>query len=364
MKKILIINTVGFDFEGISSVIVNYISHMDRSGLVFDFIAQPNIREDFKKLLTPLGNVSIIPDRKEDTCGYILGLNKVMSKKEYDAIHIHGNSGTMAIESFFAKLHHVNRIIVHVHTTKCDHPLINHMLKPIMKIFSTDLLACSNKAGKWLYGNRKFSVLNNAIDTERFRFNQQVRDECRKEFGLKDEFVIGHIGYFLDLKNHDFLIAVFNEYHKMNADSRLLLVSDGPKLREIQNKVQQYGIEESVIFAGRRKDVEKLYCAMDVFVFPSIHEGLPLTLIEAQASGLPCIASDSITNEVGLTPVLQFLSLEHGLLAWRNAIIKVRNDLKDVDRIDMAQQCRDMLCNAGYDISQNARILKELYLKE
>lgn len=359
MKKILIINTVGFDFEGISSVIVNYISHMDRDGLEFDFIAHPSIREDFKKLLTPLGNVIVIPDRKEDTVSYILGLNKVLSKKKYDVIHIHGNSGTMAIETFFAKTHHIMKIIVHTHNTKCDHPLSNRALKPIMYIFSTDMLACSNEAGKWLYGNRDFSVLNNAIDIERFQFNQQIRDECRKEFGLKDEFVIGHIGNFIEQKNHEFLIDVFNEYHKKDTDSRLLLASDGPKLGEIQNKVHQYGLEDVVIFAGRRKDVERLYCAMDVFVFPSKFEGFGMVLIEAQASGLPCIASDVITLESKVSDLVEYIGLENPPIYWVGKIAQ-HSEVIGIRRKNSDKTVSDIR-NSGYDIVHEADKLRKIY---
>ena len=355
MSKILIVNTIGLGFEGISSVIVNYISHMDRSGLAFDFIAQPDIREDFKKIIEPLGNVIIIPERKQNIRGYIAGLNHVL-KNRYDVIHIHGNSGTMAIEAFLAKVYHVKKIIVHSHNTECAHHMVNQILKPIMKSLSTDWLACSEAAGKWLYGSKKFTVLNNAIDLERFHFKQQVREECRAEFGLKNEFVIGHIGNFIEQKNHGFLIEVFREFHKKNANSRLLLASDGPLMDEIQRKTVEYGLKDAVIFAGRRKGVERLYCAMDVFVFPSLWEGLPVVMLEAQAAGLPILVSNNITQEAKYTENVFYKDLGDGAESWSCKIEEIKElDMKRGEVKSMLGQCR-------FDIRNEAMRLRNIYI--
>ena len=358
MKKILVINTVGFDFEGISSVIINYLGRMNQDGLMFDFIAQPDIREEIRETLKLLGNVIIISGRKQNTRGYIAGLNNVL-KNKYDVIHIHGNSGTMAIEAFLAKVHHVKKIIVHSHNTECDHHMMNQIFKPIMKSLSTDFLACSEASGKWLYGSKKFVVLNNAIDLERFRFNQQDREECRAEFSLKNEFVIGHIGNFIEQKNHDFLIEVFREFHKTNADSRLLLASDGPLMGKIQRKVVQYGLKDVVIFAGRRKDVERLYCAMDVFVFPSLWEGLPVVILEAQAAGLPCIISTNVTSEVVCTNAVICKNLSDTAKAWANAVMDMKIDI-NFRNFDLNM---NILKNKGFDISKESQKLRRIYLQ-
>ena len=358
VKKVLVINTIGFLFEGISSVVVNYISNMERNGLEFDFITQPDVRNDFKKILIPLGNIIVVPDRKQNISGYIAGLSKVLKWNHYDVIHIHGNSGTMAIEAFLAKLHHVNKIIVHSHNTECDHPLVNRVLTPAMKILATDLLACSNAAGNWLYGKQRFIVLNNAIDTERFRFNQQVRDECRKEFGLADEFVIGHIGNFVEQKNHEFLIDIFIEYHKNNPNSKLLLGSDGPKFEEMKRKVSEYNLSDSVIFAGRRSDVERLYSAMDVFVFPSKWEGLGIVLIEAQVNGLICYTSEKVPREADISGLTTYLNLRDPATVWAKRILNCgksnRQSLSDTN-----------LKNAelhNFNIRTEANRLRDIYL--
>lgn len=356
MKKILIINTIGFDFEGISSVIVNYLSHMNKQGLRFTFIVQPQINDYFKAILESLGNVDVIPDRKQDTIGYIKGLNGILKGTKFDVIHIHGNSGTMAIETFLARVHNVGKIIVHAHNTHSDHPVINRMLSPLMKALSTDLLACSVGAGKFLY-RKGFTVLSNAIDVQRFSFQPQVRDECRKELGLAEKtFVMGHVGYFLEVKNQSFLVDVFKEYYRVDHDARLLLVGTGPDLEKIKRKVAECGVADAVIFAGQRSDVERLYCAMDVFVFPSLWEGLPLTLVEAQAEGLPCIVSSNVTRDVAFTNTIVYKDLSDGAEAWSNELLELKNgDKKREDCNNKINECR-------FNIYNEAERLRTIYV--
>lgn len=355
MKKILIINTIGFDLEGISSVILNYLEHMDRSNVNFDFIVQPSIRDDVKKRLGYMGDMHEIPMRKEDLRGYVRGLRGVLKKNRYDAIHIHGNSGTMAIETLLAAAAGVKKRIVHCHNTSSNHPLINKILTPMMKITATDYLACSRDAGRFLYGKSRFTVLNNAIDINRFRFDSAVRRECRKEFGIDKEFVIGHVGNFVEQKNHTFLIEVFKKFYKTNSDSRLLLVSDGPLMEEIQRKVVQYGLEDAVIFAGRRKDVERLYCAMDVFVFPSLWEGLPVVMLEAQAAGLPILASGNITQEAKYTERVIYKKISDGSTSWAKKIAV----MSSTSRFRSDEYCSSTWHK--FDIKQEAKKLREIY---
>lgn len=357
MKQVLVINTIGFGFEGISTVIVNYLSHMDKRGLEFTFIAQSQINEQFKAILESLGIVSVIPDRKQDTSGYIKELNRILKLRKFDVIHIHGNSGTMAIEAFLARIHRIKKIIVHAHSTHSDHPLVNRALTPLMKVLSTDLLACSTEVGKWLYG-KGFNVLNNAIDTQRFVFQPQVRDECRKELGLPENaFVIGHVGYFLPLKNQSYLVDIFVEYHKIDPQSCMLLVGDGPEIEEIQHKVFDYNLADAVIFIGQRNDVERLYNAMDIFIFPSLWEGLPLTLVEAQASGLPCIVSANVTRDVACTETVIYKDLSDGIESWAETIKKLKSDTT----LRNSNSIADSLKNKCFDIMTEAEKLRKIY---
>lgn len=358
MRKVLIINTIGMGFEGMSSVIVNYVSAMDRNGLEIDFVASPTIREDFKKILDALGNVRIIPKKKKDLMGYMRGLAALIKERKYDVVHIHGNSATMAIEAAAARLGGVKKVIVHTHNTRCDHPVINVLLTPVMKFFATDFLACSSDAGRWLYRNDKFLVLNNAINTKKYSFDKGWREEKRREFGIGNELVIGHIGSFLEQKNHVFLAEVFKEYHKIDSEAKLLLLSSGQTMEEIKKKVTDAGLDKFVIFAGRRNDAEKFYSAMDVFVLPSLWEGLPLVLLEAQASGLRCIVSDRVTKDAAKTDLVSFLPLDEGFGAWAENI----SDIKlPSDRKKASEDAADEIRKSGFDITRQAEVLKKIY---
>ena len=302
MINILIINTVGLNYEGITSVIYNYISNMNRDGFFIDFLCQEDVKKELAKKFSEIGNLVYTVERKKDAKQYIKNLNSVLKDKHYDVVHIHGNSGTMAIETILCKKNKVKKILVHCHNTTCDHPVVNEVLKGPMMWFSDELLACSVDAGHWLYGKKKYCVLNNAIDLEKYRYSPQIRQSIRDEYGISNEFIIGHSGHFSKQKNHEFLIDVFHEYYKMNQNTRLMLLSDGPDFENIREKVRRLSLLDNVIFVGRRADAWKYYNAFDLFILPSLWEGLPVVMQEAQANGLPVLASVVITKDEACTP--------------------------------------------------------------
>ena len=357
MKKVLIVNTLGLHYEGITSVIYNFISNMDRSGMQIDFIAFEGMSPELKKSFEVLGNIIITPKRKKDVKGYIAALNKILADGGYDIIHIHGNSGTMSIETVLAKRYKIKKIIVHCHNTTCNHPVVNKMLIPLMKSTSTDLLSCSKASGKWLYGNSKYTVMNNAVKLDRFAYDPQVRSECRKELGIDVEFVVGNIGHFHEQKNHTFLIDIFSELHKMYSNCKLLLVSDGPKLAEIKEKVKSLCLTDYVIYAGRRSDPQRLYQAMDIFVLPSLWEGLPVVMLEAQAAGLPLLVSDTVTTDAKCCKTTHYKSLADGAKSWAEEILRMKNVLSSRNinaQKDVAEH--------GFDIVEEANKLRTIYL--
>lgn len=354
-KRILIINTVGLRFEGISTVIYNYISSMDRLEFEIEFLTfdpvDTKIREQFEKL----GHVVVVPNRKTNVMGYIKALNKLL-KNGYDVIHIHGNSGTMVIEAFLARLHKVPRILVHCHSTKTSYPLLNQILTPIMKCLATDLIACSHASGDWLYRKGKYLVLNNAIDLKKYEFDPLARAEVRNGFQIGDTLLIGHIGAFWETKNQPYLVEIFADFHGRYPNSRLMLVGDGLDLEAVKRQVEQLGLTDCVIFTGRRSDAQRLYQAMDVFVMPSRWEGLPLVLLEAQASGLPVLASDRITRDAACTDRIRFLSIDQVPAVWADALMELTDE--KINRIDgIAQQLRQH----GFDIQAEAEKLSRIY---
>lgn len=354
MKKILIINTVGYNYDGITSVILNYLNNMDRSGLSFVFPIFPDTPRALTESLSRLGAVETVPHRKHDTKGYCIALHRLL-KNHFDVIHIHGNSGTMLIETVLAKVHKVLNIIVHAHNSRTEHPFLNMVLKwPMMRI-ANKTIACSDLAGKWLYGKHEYIILNNAVDSREFCFCQEMRQKHRTELGVGSEFLIGHVGHFSEQKNHIFLVDVFKELRSLIPDAKLLLISDGPLFHEIQKKTIQLGLTDAVIFAGRRTDVAYLYSAMDFLVLPSRWEGLPLTMVEAQINGLAMLVSDVITRDAAFTTEVYYKSLDDGPKSWAAEIFRIYNCKQQ--RISAVEQA----INAGFDISEEAEILRSIY---
>ena len=222
------------------------------------------------------------------------------------------------------------------------------------------MFMCSKPAGIWTFGSKavdsgKVKFIKNGIETEKFVYNDQIRILKRKELGLNNKLVVGHVGRFMQQKNHTFLIDIFQELHKKQPNSVLVLVSDGKLMNEVKNKVHTYGLDDAVLFLGNRNDVNELMQAFDVFVFPSLWEGLPLTGIEAQTAGLPVFMSDVITDEVCITNNIYKMSLKQSATEWANKIFSVTNNHK---RENMKQQVID----AGFDIRTTADWLQEFYL--
>lgn len=357
-KRIFVINTVGFQYEGITSVVLNYLGSMNREGVDFTFSVYDNTPPKIREQLNALGRLVTVPDRKKNAKAYIARLYHVLAEG-YDVLHVHGNSGTMLIETALAKLRGVKKVIVHTHSTSTDHPLANTIMKFPMMLLADERLACSKAAGDWLYGNYPYMVLNNAIDIERFRFDPLKRERHRKEFGVQDEeFLIGHIGHFTPQKNHVFLLDVFTTYYSLNPKAKLLLIGDGPEQPQVKEKVKELGIWDRVIFAGRRNDASSIYSAMDIFLLPSRWEGLPLVILEAQANGLPSLVSDRVPAEAKCTDHVFYEPLTDASQEWAQNLEKICR--LDIDR---AEDTHGDVARKGFDISKETEKLRKIYLK-
>lgn len=358
MKRVLIVNTIGLGYEGITSVIKNYTGAMNKEGLEIHFVAMDSLPDDLKLLLSDMGIIHYVEKRKKSLKRYLTGMDAVLSKNKFDVIHIHGNSGTMLIEVLLAKIHGIKNIIIHSHSTQTNHPVVNRILKaPMMRLADT-CIACSKASGEWLYGNYPYTVLNNAIDLNRFRFSEVNREKYRDEFGIKDEFLVGHIGHFTPQKNHFFLIDIFFEFHKLEPNSKLLLISDGPRFDQVKAKVAELGLQETVIFAGRRNDIAEIYSAMDLFLLPSNWEGLPLVMVEAQTNGLSLLVSDVITQDAKCTDRTFYKPLDHGALFWAEQLQQIKNS-----NFDRMVDDRGNIAEKGFDIHTEAEKLRQIYLK-
>ena len=349
---------------GVESVVMNYYRYIDKNKIQFDFICDSDSTNIPYEEIKELGGRVILVPPYQHIFKYDRELSKIFKENNYKIVHSHIN--TLSIFPLrIAKKCGIPVRIAHSHSTtnkkEWKKNLIKQILRPFSKIYATDYFACSELAGRWLFGNKEFYkgnvyILNNAIDIEKFKYDENTRKEVRKELNIADNtLVIGHIGRFVPQKNHTFLIDIFNEVHKEKPNSLLLLVGQGPLQEIIKEKVKKLGLDGSVIFLGQRKDANRLYQAMDVFVLPSLYEGLPVVGIEAQASGLFCVFSDSMTKETKVLDSSEFISLNDSLDVWKEHVL-MENKLNRKNTIELMQ-------NRGYDIEIEKEKLSEKYYK-
>lgn len=348
---------------GVESVVMNYYRNIDRNKIQFDFICDNDSTNIPYAEIESLGGKVILIPPYQKVIKYHKELKRILKKGNYKIVHSHIN--TLSVFSLFsAKCAGVPVRIAHSHSTtnkkEKKKNLIKQVLRPFSKVFATDYMCCSELAGRWLFGNKEYDkgnvyLLNNAIDLDKFKYDEKVRKEKRKELNINNgTLVIGHVGRFVEQKNHRFLIDIFNEVHKQNKNSILLLVGQGPLMGEIKEKVKKLGIEDSVKFLGQRNDTAELYQAMDVFCLPSLYEGLPVVGVEAQASGLFCLLSDDMTKETKVLKSTMFLTLEQNYNEWANEIIKNIINYKRYDTITE-------ISNNNFNIKIEVKILENKY---
>lgn len=340
---------------GIETMLMNYYRNIDRSKIQFDFLVHRDFRADFDDEIETLGGrIYRVPPMNPLSRDYNKSLEQFFNTHLYRVVHCHLNymSGVVLAK---AKKAGVPVRIAHAHTAAMNpgwKQIVRKFLKFLIPKTATDCFACSETAGNSVFGNHKYKMMMNAIDSTRFNYDSNVRVEQRKAFQLEDEFTIMHVGRMVYPKNHTFLLDVFSELLKYESQAKLLCAGDGELRRKIEQKASSLP-EGSVRFLGVRDDVPELLQAADVFVFPSHFEGLPVTLIEAQAAGLPCIKSENVTDEAVVTDLVTSLPLEDPR-AWAEAILKKRT----TPRLDQTQAIID----SGYDIHAAARKLENFYL--
>ena len=349
---------------GVEAVTINYYRNIDKNKVQLDFICdEDSTNIPYEEIEKMGGKVIIIPSYSKPF-KYHKELKKVLKEGNYKIIH--SNINTLSVFSLFAaKCAGVPVRIAHSHSTtnkkEKKKNLMKQILRPFSKVFATDYMCCSELAGRWLFGNKEYDkgnvyLLNNAIDLDKFKYNESLRKKKRKELGIKDDaLVIGHIGRFVAQKNHDYLIDIFNEIHKKNNNSILLLAGQGPLMEDIKNKVKELNLDDSVKFLGQRNDANELYQAFDVFLLPSLYEGLPVVGVEAQAAGLLCYLSDDMTKETKVLDITKFMSLNNTPEEWANNIL---DDVKKYKRIDTSKEMTDK----NFNIKEEPKKLEEYYL--
>lgn len=349
---------------GVESVVMNYYRYIDRTKIQFDFICDDDSTNIPYEEIEKLGGKVILIPPYQKVFKYHNKLKKILKEGHYKIVHSHIN--TLSVFSLFAaKCAGVPVRIAHSHSTtnkkEKKKNLLKQVLRPFSKLFATDYMCCSELAGRWLFGDKEYDkgnvyLLNNAIDLDKFKYNETLRKKKRKELGIKDDtLVIGHIGRFVAQKNHGYLIDIFNEIHKKNNNSVLLLAGQGPLMEEIKNKVKSLKLEKNVKFLGQRNDANELYQAFDVFLLPSLYEGLPVVGVEAQATGLLCELSNDMTKETKVLNITKFMSLNNTPEEWADNIL---DDVKKYKRIDTSKE----MTAKNFNIKEEAKKLEEYYL--
>lgn len=360
--RILMVCTVPTEKSGIPNVIFNLLGSLNGENLKFGYVAintPPAYYEDRLRNLNV--DLYIIHRKISSPLRYIRELTKVA--KKYDIIHIHGNSATMLLEMIAAKLAGVKLRIAHSHNTMCTMKCIDKICRPLFYTMCNARLSCGKLAGKWLFGNRDYTIINNGIDVRRYSYDSYERMRMRKNLSIEKCKVIGHIGNFVEQKNHKFIIQTFVMVTLKDPTARLLLLGDGVLKSSIKDLVNDYDIGDKVIFAGSVDNVASYMQTMDIVILPSIYEGLPLCMIEAQANGLSIIASDVISADADLTGNVIFLPLAYGPKHWADKISEMLPicSMRDARTSDSAIS---KIRNAGYDIHETAKRLTQFYKKK
>lgn len=346
---------------GVEAVLMNYYTHIDREKIQFDFICDSDSTDiPYEKIESLGGRVILIPPYQK-IFRYQKELKKVLKEGNYKIVHSHINALSV-FPLFAAKRAGVPIRIAHSHSTsnkkEWKKTIIKSILKPFSRLFATDYMACTKHAGEWLFGSKaSVYILNNAIDLNKFIYNETIRENKREELIIpNDAKVIGHVGRFVEQKNHDFLIDVFKEIHEEDKNTILLLIGQGPLMKKTQEKVKELGLENNVRFLGQRSDINELYQVLDLFLFPSIYEGLGMVLVEAQCSGLKCIASTEVPTIAKVIPdLIEFVNLKLGAKEWAKVTIECLNEDSNriINKIDFEEK--------GYDIDLESKKLVEKY---
>lgn len=352
---------------GIAAVVTNYCTSSNfENDFHIDFLAlgyQPfePYRQKIESKNYFLKSLGIHSNGYKRLIDIVIYLKQYLYKNKYDIVHINSGAITQVFAaSIAAKLAGCNIVIVHSHNALIKSKYKEsffYIIKFLFNYTADYFFACSELAARSMFANsiirkKKWIFIPNAIDTNRFDFDSTVRTRYRKELNLENTYVLGNVGRFNEQKNHLFLLEVFSEVVKYNERARLLLIGTGELELEIKKRAQELGVLEKIRFTGQRKDVNLLLQAMDVFVFPSKWEGLPVSVVEAQASGLRCLLSDSITREVKCSDLVDYLELDRDI--WVNAIIH---------NCDVSYSRENCIKKTKFDIDITGKNLADLYLR-
>lgn len=371
--RVLVLDTV-MDRGGAETMMMNYLRHFDREKVTYDFLVNRDYRAAYEDEIESLGShvYRMCPMYPQYFGRYKREFRDFLKQHpEYTVIHSNLEERSYFPLRIAAELGVPVRI-AHAHNRPVGFDLksvFREYFRMRLPKYVTHMFACGTEAGDWLFGKQnrdKVIQQRNAIDTAQYRYDPQVAAQVRQEFGVTDPntFVLGHVGRFFPQKNHAFLIDIFAELHKQCPNSVLWLVGGGELNDELKNqirtKVDELGLHDSVRFLGVRSDVYRLLQGMDSFILPSLYEGLPVTMIEAQSAGLPCTISDRVPRQCDVTGNVQVVGLEDAPQTWAARVLDQHRQSLDADRSAGA----DVVAKRGFDIQANAEWLQQFYIDE
>lgn len=363
MKKIKVLEVdAKLNFGGTETLLMNIMDNIDKEKFKIDFLCYGEEKFDYEnKVLENNSKILRIPKPVDvGMITHIKQVKKILSKEKYDVVHVHNlfNCGPVLLAAYLAN---VKIRIPHSHTTKyldenkigIKKKIYYFLSRKLIKHFSTVRFACGEEAGRFLYGNSKFYVIKNGIKIEKYKFSQEYRKNIRNKYKISDETtVIGHAGRFVEVKNHKFIVELLSEYKKYNNNFKMFFLGDGDLYNKINELVKENGLIENVIFTGNVSNANEYYSAMDGFVFPSLYEGLPFTLIEVQCNGIPILASNKISKEVNVSNTIKFLDIN-----------KKEDWIKEIKKFEKKDRNKNIikLKENGYSIEDTIKFIEKMY---
>ncbi|QKM64050.1 hypothetical protein DCO17_01675 [Polynucleobacter tropicus] len=350
------------DHGGVQSMIMNYYRNIDRKKIQFDFLELESGQSFYADEIGLYGGHIFKLEGSGSHLKKFYLYCKFLTVNRPSAIHCHLN-WLNAIFLFSSLIFLIPIRISHSHNALLPARGVDLIIKKILRVVintsSTHRFSCSTESAIWLYGaeviySNNYTLIRNAIDPVKFTYEDASRELKRAELGIVNELVIGHIGHFNVQKNHTFILEIFKNLANLNPNVVLVLVGTGDLFLDVSEMAKEYGIERQVRFLGDRVDIPELFAAFDIFLFPSLHEGLPFVLLEAQAAGVPCVISDVITREVAIGDGVFFIGLNEPAKTWASEIVSI--DLK------RRKGNLSSIYSYGYDIRAAAKELQANYM--
>lgn len=359
-KRILVYGLTSL-IGGVETYIINLLKNIDKNKFEIDLLVQDDIVGINKeKIDGEYSNIIFVENFKRHPIKAMKTLKKIYKENNYDVVHLNLATASSSMYALPCKIYSKNtKILIHSHNGSVQNRFQHYVFRFIIKKIADVYIACSDIAAKWMFGEKivdsgKVIFTNNAIQTERFVYNNETRDKIRKEYNFADDFVIGHVGRFNEEKNHVGMINMLKDFLTKRDDVKLVLIGNGVLENKAKELVKKYRIDNKVFFLGVKSNINEFYQAFDLFILPSLFEGMPIVGIEAQAAGLKCIFSDTITKEADITGNVSFISIDENE-KWIDEIIKIRDS--KYDRKNMSK----VLEEKGYDLKKEIKKIEKIY---